>query len=169
MLVLAFCGESPNKGDDMANRGFSLVELMMVAVMVGLLASIASPNFVALQERAKEAGVKCNMHTVQLACEEYAARSVGFYPDDVGDFSFSECVENPFHPDFVGAFAITDYYRPQDVLQEGDTSLSNEGQVLFGGDETLYVIRGAGKGGVVFYITLSPGPISTDGGGYRRP
>ncbi len=71
--------------DDMANRGFSLVELMIVAVMLGLLASIASPNFVALQERAKEAGVKCNMHTVQLACEEYAARSVGFYPDDVGE------------------------------------------------------------------------------------
>ena len=62
------------------DRGFTLIELMIVVVIIGLLASIAIPNFISLTKRAQEATVKANMHTVQVAIEDFSVQNDGFYP-----------------------------------------------------------------------------------------
>ena len=64
----------------MKRKGFTLIELMVVVVIIGILAAIAIPNFLAMQARAKESSLKNNMHTLQVTVEDFSTRGADAYP-----------------------------------------------------------------------------------------
>ena len=52
-------------------KGFTLIEILVVISIIGLLAVFLVPNLMGARDRAKEAAVKSVMHSVQLALEAY--------------------------------------------------------------------------------------------------
>jgi prepilin-type N-terminal cleavage/methylation domain-containing protein len=53
------------------SKAFTLIELLIVIAIISIIAAFMMPNFLGVQDRAKEAGVKAVMHSIQLAVESY--------------------------------------------------------------------------------------------------
>ncbi|HEX9746136.1 MAG TPA: type II secretion system protein [bacterium] len=62
------------------NGGFTLIELLVVITIIGILAAIALPNYIKAKDKAKEAEVKANLHTIQISLERYMTDN-SKYPD----------------------------------------------------------------------------------------
>ncbi len=131
-------------------EGFTLIELMVVVVIIGILAAIAIPNFVKIVNQAKEAEVKSNMHTVQLEVEYYCIEEASHrYPSSialVSDQLPSE-MNNPFTP---GGATVQD---------ESDEDIP--GVVEYDAEDPFdsYSITGLGKQGNIIHLILSPGRV----------
>src|SRR5688500_5663454 len=59
--------------------GFTLVELLVVMLILGLLAAIAIPSFFNQRDKARDADAKTSVRTAQTAMETYATDHNGTY------------------------------------------------------------------------------------------
>ncbi|MFN7941992.1 MAG: prepilin-type N-terminal cleavage/methylation domain-containing protein [Thermoanaerobaculia bacterium] len=64
-------------------RGFTLLELIIVVAIIGVLASIAMPALKDMPRRAQEAVLRANLHTLRDVIDQYYGDK-GHYPTTIG-------------------------------------------------------------------------------------
>lgn len=155
------------------NRGFTMIELIIVTSIIGILAAIAIPNFLAARTRAKVSRVKAEQEMLMVALQSYFADKTMYpinhkkgVPSDIDLTPLTTPIayitslpKDTFqYPDLQDVKSI----RPYVNINKGKLS-----DVRFGGYGYINYLQLASKkgevvmsrpeGGISWYCLMSPG------------
>jgi type IV pilus assembly protein PilA len=60
-------------------KGFTLIEVLIVAVVIGILAGVAVPRYAGAKEKAYLAAMQADLHIIAVYEEQFAASNHGQY------------------------------------------------------------------------------------------
>ncbi|MEJ2472237.1 MAG: type II secretion system major pseudopilin GspG [Desulfuromonadales bacterium] len=94
------------------NRGFTLIEIMVVVVILGILAAVIVPNFLSRPDEAKVTKAKVDMKGIQEALGLFKLDN-GFYPST--DQGLKALVEKPQTGRIPSKFPADGYLKKEPV------------------------------------------------------
>jgi type II secretion system protein G len=124
------------------HSGFTLIELAIVVMIIGILAAIIIPNYMRFADRAKEALVRENVHVIQTGVESYSVQRLGTYPQQADEADLLLNMPNGSYPRNPYTNDVTTVLWNADPATPGEISITN----LPGGG---YMLLGFGSDGLL--------------------
>ena len=87
-----------------ARKGFTLVEILIVVVILGILAAIVIPQFTSASTEARESALVSDLQAVRSQIELYKIQHLGDALPGAGTATFAEALEGP--TDIQGAVVL---------------------------------------------------------------
>ena len=126
-------------------KGFTLIELMVVIIIIGILSAIGIANYIKMTEKARVASLMANMHTVQIEVELFGTDSL-VYPSDAAQI-ISLLPQNVYNP----------YNKSLPALQNrADEDIPGVVEYYVYSSRSLYQITGFNKDTEAIDLTLTP-------------
>ena len=91
----------------LVQKGFTLIELMIVVAIIGILAAIAIPNFIKFQARSKQSEAKANLKAVFTAQKAFFQEKDRF-SSLTGEIGFSPERNNRYAYYLIAAASLED-------------------------------------------------------------
>jgi prepilin-type N-terminal cleavage/methylation domain-containing protein len=130
------------------NSGFSLVELVIVIVILGIIAAIAIPRISSGSKNAGEAALRANLQSVRNAIDWFYGDHNNTFPSSVGDGT------NAANSSAAFITQLSQYSNAAGVVSVNKDPLFPFGPYLRSGIPNLSVGGNAGKGSVAAEITV---------------
>ena len=139
-------------------RGFSLIELMIIVAIIGIMASIAIPSFKGALVRAKKGERNLLLDAIYRSIQEYYNSNNYAFPNSCG--GTVTCISTAFNPTYTPPF--TSAPKLFDATQPGWNLLAfaPEGQMRYSYNLTAQSDPNAGTG---FIQVQSIGDADQDG------
>jgi len=131
------------------HKGFTLVELVVVVMILGILAAVAAPKLLGTSSAATDNGLKQTLAVVRDAIERFAAENGGTLPRGDTEANFKLDLE----PLLRGAF-------PKCPVAGGNDNVAftaTAGPITVGGPESWHYNSGDGQ-----FIVNSTAPTKSD-------
>ncbi len=90
-----------------ANKGFTLIELMIVIAIIAVIAAIAIPNLLRSRMSANEAAAIGTIRTISSAQQQFQAAAIIPFPSGMGQYAASVAVLGAQAPPFVDSSLAT--------------------------------------------------------------
>jgi general secretion pathway protein G len=136
----------------MARKGFTLVEILIVVIILGILAAIVIPQFTDASTQARESSLRSNLQTVRSQIELYKVQHNDSLPASTGGVDFPTAMTGK--TDVTGAVS-TDPNAYGPYLQQMPTNPFNNKNTV-GTDGT------AGSGTYGWMFNTSTGTFQAD-------
>ncbi len=121
------------------SKGFTLVELLIVIVILGILAAIVIARFAGATKETKEASLKGNLRTIRSSLEIYKANSKSNnYPEALDDL-WKGTNSDVDSKTFLERIPVDPFYKSKvvvattDVLDPTEEALDRDGKITGGG------------------------------------
>ncbi len=102
-------------------KGFTLIELMIVVAIIGILASIAIPNFLAYSAKAKQSEAKTNLGGIFTSQIAYRAEFDSYQPS-LSQLTWAPVGSTKYSYEVIGAGTTTFSARASGNIDNDSTT-----------------------------------------------